>query len=162
MNFQIGDKVVHQIYGVGEIIQQQEKTFSGQTAPYYVVQIRDLTVWVPTDEVESHSLRPPTPTDGFEALFEILSDPPQPLPVDRLERKTWLSTQLRSAGLEGICRVVRDLSNSRQGKPLYDTEKALLERAQNLLLDEWTLSLKVPREQAEAELKRLLEKGTAG
>lgn len=152
---------MHQIYGVGEIIHQQEKTFSGQTAPYYVVQIRDLTVWVPTDEVENHSLRLPTSTGDFKALFKILGSTPQPLPADRLERKTWLSTQLRSSGLEGICRVVRDLSNSRQGKPLYDTEKALLERAQNLLLDEWTLSLNVPREQAEAEMKRLLEKGKA-
>jgi CarD family transcriptional regulator len=162
MNFQIGDKVVHQIYGVGEIVHQQDKTFSGQTAPYYVVQIRDLTVWVPTEEVENHSLRPPTPTGEFKALFEILGSPSEPLPVDRLERKTWLSSQLRSAGLEGICRVVRDLSAFRQGKSLYDAEKALLERAQNLLLDEWTLSLTVPREQAERELKQLLEQGKAG
>lgn len=162
MQYQIGDKVVHQVYGVGEIVQYQEKTFSGQTAPYYEVRIRDLTLWVPTEQDENHSLRLPTPTKDFNSLFDILSSSPQPLPTDRLERKSWLTTQLRSAGLAGICRVIRDLSSAGQVKSLYDAEKGLLERAQNLLLDEWALALKTPRMQAEAELKQLLGRGSAG
>ena len=162
MNFQIGDKVVHQVYGVGEIIHHEEKTLSGKTVPYYVVQIRDLTVWVPTQETETHNLRWPTPTSEFKALFKILGSASEPLPVDRLERKSLLTEQIRSEGLEGICRVVRDLSRFRQGKSLYDAEKSLLERAQNLLLEEWSLSLSVPRPEAERELARLLAAGGAG
>jgi CarD family transcriptional regulator len=157
MQFEIGDKVVHQMYGVGEIIQDEEKTLSGQTTHYYVVKIRDLTVWVPVKEVENHSLRPPTPTNEFGALFKILGSANEPLPADRMERKSQLTDQLNSRGLEGICRVVRDLSKFRKGKSLYDAEKNMLERAQNLLLEEWSLALSVPRPQAERELRLLLE-----
>jgi len=47
VDFQVGEKVVHWNYGMGEILQLDEKLLAGQMTRCYVVRIRDLTIWVP-------------------------------------------------------------------------------------------------------------------
>jgi CarD family transcriptional regulator len=156
MNFQVGDQVVHWVYGLGEIIQIDEKRLLGRTTQYYVVKIRDLTIWVPVSEASDRSLRYPTPASDFEELFSILSSPAQPLSDDRLVRKTQLSDQLNDGKLASICRAVRDLTFHSQTKKLNENDKAILERAQSFLMTEWSVSLSVSVAQARQGLTHLL------
>lgn len=156
MSFQVGDTVVHWAYGPGEIIELDEKTLSGNAQLYYVVQIKDMTLWVPVKE-SNGSLRSPTPAKEYEKLFAILKSGGQPLSTDRLERKTLLQERMRSGSLEGICYVIRDLNFVNRGKKLNENDSALFERAQNLLLTEWSISFSMPLSQAELELRQLLE-----
>ncbi len=155
--FQVGDKVIHWSYGLGEVIKLDEKTLSGQKARYYVVRVQNLTIWVPfSDDGNSH-LRPPTPKSDFDHLFTILSSPGEPLSNDRLERKNQLMEKMKNGSLEEICQVVRDLTFLRRGKKLNDHDIAILKRAHDFLIDEWKLSMIVPPAQAERELTQLLE-----
>jgi len=156
MDFQVGDKVVHWVYGPGEIINLEEKVLSGHTSLYYVVQVNDLTLWVPSDENGRRSIRFPTPASEFEDLFILLRSPGEPLSKDRLERKLDLSQRMKDGSLESICRVIRDLNYFRQTQKLSDSDTATLDRAQKFLLSEWRISLSIPVAQAEKELKRLL------
>jgi RNA polymerase-interacting CarD/CdnL/TRCF family regulator len=156
MNFQVGDQVVHWTYGPGEVIQLDEKALSGQTELYYVVQIRDMTLFVPINDKAETSLRLPTPAEEFESLFTILRSPAEPLSGDRWERKTELISRMKDGRLESICQVIRDLVVFRQSKKLNDYDNAILDRAQNFLLNEWQISLGVTRNQAEHELYALL------
>jgi RNA polymerase-interacting CarD/CdnL/TRCF family regulator len=156
MDFQVGDKVVHWVYGPGEIINLEEKVLSGHTTLYYVVQVNDLTLWVPSDEQGKRSMRFPTPASEFEDLFVLLRSPGDPLPNDRLERKLELSERLKDGTLESICRVIRDLHLFRLTQKFNESDTSTLERAQKFLLSEWRISLSVPAAQAEKELKQLL------
>jgi RNA polymerase-interacting CarD/CdnL/TRCF family regulator len=156
MNFEVGDQVVHWTYGPGEIIQLDEKSLSGQTELYYVVQIRDMTLFVPINDQAETSLRLPTPADEFEELFTILKSPAETLSGDRWERKNQLMTRMKDGRLESICQVIRDLVVFRQAKKLNDYDTAILDRAQNFLINEWQISLGVPRAQAEHELQDIL------
>jgi len=160
MAFKVGDKVIHWNYGLGEIIQLDDKLLTDKMTQCYVVRIRDLTIWVPVNDMGKCSLRLPTPKSEFENLFAILSSPGEPLSSDRLERKTYLFEIMKDGKLDGICRVVRDLSNYRRAKKLNDHDKSMLEHARNFLLNEWKLSLSVPMAQAEQELKSLLGEPT--
>jgi RNA polymerase-interacting CarD/CdnL/TRCF family regulator len=156
MNYQVGDQVMHWNYGLGEIIQMDEKVLSGQKTRCYVVKIRDLTLWVPIGETGKCSLRPPTPRSEFEAFFKILRSPGEPLPQDRYERKNQLQETLKDGKLEGVCRVVRDLYSYSRTKKLNDYDKAILTRAQDYLFSEWRQSLSISLAQAELELGRML------
>jgi len=71
MEFQTGDKVVHYIYGVGEIIQIEKKILAGRSVVYYRVQIRDLTLWVPVNGTGRQSLRLPTSANQFEERLKF-------------------------------------------------------------------------------------------
>jgi RNA polymerase-interacting CarD/CdnL/TRCF family regulator len=156
MNFLVGDQVVHSVYGLGEIIQLDEKKLSGRTAQYYVVRIRDLTLWVPINDSGDSNLRYPTPASDFEALFAILRSPGEPLSEDRLVRKTQLTDQIKDGKLSSVCRAVRDLTYHRHTKKMNENDTATLERLQNFLLNEWVVSLSISFSQAKQELSLLL------
>ncbi len=159
MTFQVGDKVVHWSYGPGQIIQVDEKRISGRNELYYVVQIRDLTLWVPVDEATPQSLRPPTSKREYRRLFDILRGPGETLSDDRFERKAHLTGHMRDGTLESICRAIRDLITLSYRKKLNDYDAALLERARRFLLDEWEISFSVSVNDAQRQLDLLLEEG---
>lgn len=159
LSFNIGDKVVHSSYGPGEIIQLEEKKLSGRNMLYYVVQVRDMTLWVPVEHKGPRSLRSLTSTRDFKKLFDILNGPSELLAEDRLERKAYISEMLRDGSLASVCRVIRDLYALAHRKKLNEYDAATLERARKFLLDEWNLSLSVSVNEARHQLDTLLESG---
>ena len=160
MEYQIGDRVVHQSYGPCDIVQMDQKTVAGQSMLYYVVRIGDMTVWVPKNSLGESHLRPLTADNEFERMFAILSSPSEILPIDRFERKSLLLDLMRDGTLELKCRVVRDLTRLNKAKRLNDSDLTILERARNYLLIEWRLVLAVATSQAEEQLAKLLEKSS--
>jgi len=156
LDYQIGDKVIHATYGLGEVVQIDEKYIHERQMLCYVVSIRDMTIWVMADEAGKSGLRLPTPRDDFENLFAILTSPGEPLPVDRFERKTHLLDRMKDGRLASICSVIRDLVFYRQARKFNDYDKSTLERAKDLLLTEWTYSLSVSPVQAKNELVQLI------
>ena len=158
MNFYKGDMVMHWSHGIGQIVNLEERALSGAKAVYYVVQVRDMTVWVPADSKVGSRLRPPTPKFRFQRLLAILSSPTEPLPEDRLERKTRLQELLQDGRPESLCQIVRDLSayHKQLGKPMNDHDQLVLKQARTTLLGEWGFVLSITHAQAENELYRLL------
>ena len=158
MNFQKGETVMHWTYGIGQIVNLEERALSGAKTIYYVVQVRDMTVWVPADSKVGTRLRTPTPKLHFERLLAILSSPSEPLPEDRLERKTRLLELLHDGRPESLCQVIRDLSayQKQQARPLNDNDQMILKQSRNTLLGEWGFVLSITPAQAEHELHRLL------
>ena len=158
MNFHKGDTVIHWTYGIGQIVNLEKRALSGSNATYYVVQIRDMTVWVPADSKVGDRLRSPTPKLRFERLLAILSSPSEPLPADRLERKNRLRELLQDGRPESFCQVIRDLSayQKQQVRPLNDHDHMILKQSRNSLLGEWGFVLSITPAQAEYELYRLL------
>lgn len=162
MDFQVGDQVVHWSYGPGEIVQLDVKELSGRKSRYYVVQIGDLTLWVPIAESGASSLRLLTPPARFKKLFAILSSPGEALSTDRLVRKQQLSERMKDGQLESICKVIRDLSLFKHTQKMSEMDVAIMNRAQAFLLSEWTRSLSVSQAQAAEELQRLLTESLSG
>ena len=161
MNFHVGDQVIHWAYGPGVIIQLDEKELFGLSNKYYVVKLRDLTIWVPIAQTSECCLRFPTPAREFPKLFRILASPGEPLSADRFERKTLLTGRFKDRTLESICLVVRDLTLRKRQKKMNDDDSSLLDRARNFLLNEWSIVFSVPVQQAELELKELLGENEA-
>jgi RNA polymerase-interacting CarD/CdnL/TRCF family regulator len=158
MSFYKGDMVMHWAHGIGQIVNLEERALAGAKAVYYVVQVKDMTVWVPADSKVESRLRPPTPKFKFENLLAILSSPSEPLPEDRLERKTRLLELMQDGRPESLCQVIRDLSayQKQLGKPMNDNDHMVLKQARNTLLGEWGFVLSITPAQAEHELHRLL------
>jgi len=156
MNYQIGDKVIHWNYGLGEIVNIEEKTISGKPTLCYVLRTADLMMWVPIDDLQQSSLRKPTPPQEFEQLYAILSSPGEKLLDDRLLRKSQLMDQLKDGKLASTCRVVRDLTYFKRKSKLNDQEKSILERAIRSLVTEWAYSLQIPFSQANQAMANLL------
>jgi RNA polymerase-interacting CarD/CdnL/TRCF family regulator len=156
MNIHEGDSVMHWTHGLGKVVQMEERILAGQALLYYAIQIGDMTVWVPADELLESRLRLPTRTAEFKKLMGTLSQPGEPLPDDRRERKTLLTEWLKDGRTESLFRVIRSLSTYRQAHSLNLDEQTLLKRSQHALIGEWGYSMSVTHAQAESELSELL------
>lgn len=154
--YEVGDMVIHWMYGPGTIIQLDEKELDGRKSHYYVVRTRDLTIWVPTSDAEAKCLRKPTPAKEFKHLFTVLASNGEPLSSDRLERKLQLTERMKSGSLEDICTVIRDLISQKRSSKMNENDNATLERARSFLLSEWSISFDIPVQQANHELESLL------
>jgi len=157
MTFKIGDKVIHPAYGLGEIIHIEEKLIRDELRNCYVVQTPELTVWIPLNSAQQPGLRLPTSADEFTKMCAILNSPGEALPEDRAMRRDFLMTQMNDGQLSSICQVVRDLTNLKRKAKLNDQEKSILDHAMKSLLTEWIYSLKVPTNQAQQAIAKLLE-----
>ncbi len=158
MNFHTGDTVMHWTYGIGQIVNLEERDLLGSKTLYYAVQVRDMTVWVPADSKVGSRLRSPTSKLRFKRLLAVLSSPSEPLPEDRLERKTRLLELLQDGRPESLCQVIRDLSayQKQQARPMNDNDQMILKQSRNTLLGEWGFVRSITHAEAEHELHRLL------
>jgi len=158
MNFHKGDMVMHWTHGIGQIVNLEERALAGSKTVYYVVQVGDMTVWVPADSKVGTRLREPTPKRRFQQVLAILSRPSEPLPEDRLERKTRLLELIHEGRPEGLCQVIRDLSayQKQLGKAMNDNDQMILKQSRKTLLGEWGFVLSITPAQAEHELQRML------
>jgi CarD family transcriptional regulator len=155
--FQVGDKVIHWAHGPGEIIQLDEKSLSGHTQQYYVVETSNLKLWVPVDQIDDHSLRLPTPKKDFKDLFQILVSPGKSFSLGRNERRLQLVERLKDHELASICGIIRDLTLHKRLNKMNDNDKAILARNRNVLIYEWSIASSISTRQAEIELGKLLE-----
>ena len=162
MNFRKGDSVMHCTYGLGEIIQMEERTLFGPKMMYYAVKIGDMTVWVPADDKLETRLRPPTRGAEFKRLLNILAGPGEPLPDDRHARKELLKEWLKNGRAESLCHVIRSLESYRHVRALNDNDQILMRQTQHALIGEWGYSLSITTAQAEHELHHLLSSNANG
>ena len=156
MNIHEGDTVMHWTHGLGKVVRLEERALSGEVILYYEIQIDDMMVWVPADDMLETRLRPPTHAAEFKNLMSILSEPGEPLPENRRERKTLLLELLKDGRTESRLRVIRSLVTYRQDHSLNLDEQEILKRSKSALLAEWSCAMSVTAAQAETELHRLL------
>jgi RNA polymerase-interacting CarD/CdnL/TRCF family regulator len=156
MGFQVGDKVIHGTFGMGEIIQIEDINLQGRLTTCYTVQIDNLTIWIPIDKAEQHSLRLPSTPEEFSVIIAILSSPGEELPADRQLRADQLMTQIKDGQLDSICRAVRDLNHFQRVSRLNDKERYILDRGSHSLLTEWAYSSGISLSQAQQQLTSLL------
>lgn len=158
MNYHIGDQVVHWNYGPGTIIGIDEKVLANKARKYYVVEVERMTVWVPVGEAGEKSIRPPTPSAEFKKLLKLLRGPCKQLPDQQSLRQNELSERMKKRTLADVCCIIRDLVARSRTQKLNRNDAETLRRAEEFLLNEWELALRMPRETAQQEMDSLLEK----
>ncbi len=156
MNYAIGNTVIHWTHGLGTVIAIDQMNLAGITQQYYVVEVGLLKLWVPIEEANGGSIRLPTESVHFRMLFDILRMPGQRLPEQHYQRKIALRERMQKRTLEGLCHVIRDLTDRSNHHTLNENDSAVLFRAEEHLLDEWVLSLGAERSHALRELEVLL------
>jgi RNA polymerase-interacting CarD/CdnL/TRCF family regulator len=156
INYKIGDTVVHWTHGQGTIIAIDELLLAGVSQQYYVIEVEQFKFWVPIEEANEGSIRFPMESIQFKSLLEILRMPGEKLPDNQYKRKIDLRQRMQKRTPEGLCHVIRDLSDRSHQHPLNQNDSSVLFRAEEYLLDEWVISMGDERSKALLELEGLL------
>jgi RNA polymerase-interacting CarD/CdnL/TRCF family regulator len=157
MQFKVGDLVVHLAYGVGHIVEIEEKRFSDKgTHLYYKVALAKRMVWMPVETQGASGLRLVTAKSDLDQYRNLLKSHPVPLDKNHHRRHLELVSRLKQGSFQVVCEVVRDLTAWSWRKPLGQTDTATLQKTRESLYQEWATAAGVSITEAIKEVESLL------
>ncbi|MCL4394455.1 MAG: hypothetical protein M1482_06600 [Chloroflexi bacterium] len=160
MEFQIGEHVVHPVYGVGTVKTLTHQRFAGgKMREYYEVVSGGVTVWVPVNEEGFTVLRRIAAKESLGECRRVLKGRPVPFAVDRQKRQLEIAARMKGRMLPALCEIVRDLRAQGRLKPLGIAEDGLLRKTFKALCEEWAASEGVNDQAAIREIESLLQGG---
>lgn len=141
--FNTGDIAVYPAHGVGVIENVERKSIQGKEQSFLIMRIfdNDMTIMVPTENVDKVGLRELISEDQINQVFDILkAKSPQ------LDGKTWnkrfreYSEKIKVGQPHDIAEVMRDLMNLKNEKGLSFGERKMLDNVKHLLSQEIALA----------------------
>jgi len=141
--FKIGEKVVYPAHGVGVIEGVQTKVISGNERKFYMLRIidSDMTIMIPTENVQSVGLRRIIGKDMVAKVYKILRDKKV-----EIDQQTWnrryreYTEKIKTGSVLEIAKVLRDLFVLKGDKELSFGERKMLDTARNLLVKELAIA----------------------
>jgi CarD family transcriptional regulator len=160
-SFNVGDHAVYPAHGVGLVEAIEIREISGKKQSFYILKILDneMTVMVPTDNLESVGLRSVIPRRRVGEIFKILRKRKV-----KLDHQTWnrryreYMEKIKTGSVYEIAAVLRDLFLLKVEKELSFGERKMLDTARSLLVKELSLAKKVKEETIEKEIHKIFGK----
>ena len=154
--FKVGEKVVYPAHGVGVIESMQERNVSGTQKKFYMLRIidSDMTILIPTENVQSVGLRRIIGKDMVAKVYKILRDKKV-----EIDQQTWnrryreYTEKIKTGSVLEIAKVLRDLFVLKGDKELSFGERKMLDTARNLLVKELAIAKSNSEEKIMEELR---------
>ena len=153
--FNIGDKIVYPVQGVGIIDFIEEKEFQGKLQKYYNIHLINNTMklMLPSTRVESSNIRLISDSgtlndilediDKYQASSNSLDD------INTKDRIEINSNKIKSGALTDLIEVVCTLTQIKSQHPLNTSENQLLKNATKFLTDEISLIKGISQNEAQ-------------
>ena len=158
MIFKVGETVVYPHHGAALIEAIETRTIKGEQREYLVLKVAqgDLTVRVPSDNVDLVGVRDVVNQEGLERVFNVLRQPYTEEPTNWSRRYKANLEKLASGDVIKVAEVVRDLWRRERERGLSAGEKRMLAKARQILVSELALAEKTDEDKAEAILDEVL------
>ena len=159
MTFQVGEKVVYPNHGVATIENISSRAFAGHFERFYLLRLtyNSLTVMVPFSHVDDLRLRRVTRNGEVARVISFLSEGQCRGQNDWKDRFRENTEKMQNGSLLAVAEVMKGLLILQMEKPLSFREKKMLDRAQRMLIMEFSTS----RGLSEAEAADLLDRALA-
>ena len=154
--FKIGDKVEYPAHRVVLIEGVHTKVISGSERKFYMLRIidSDMTIMIPTENVNSVGLRRIIGKDMVAKVYKILRDKKV-----EIDQQTWnrryreYTEKIKTGSVLEIAKVLRDLFVLKGDKELSFGERKMLDTARNLLVKELAIAKSHSEEKIMEELR---------
>ena len=156
--FKVGDTAVYPKHGVAVVKRIDEREVGGKKKKFYVLEVvaNQMTIMVPTDNVESVGLREIITDQEVMNVYKILKK--RDIKIDQT---TWnrrfreYSEKIKTGSVYEIAEVLRNLFLLRHSKDLSYGERQMLEQAKGLLVKEISLARNTKEEVIEEEIQSI-------
>ncbi|MBI2606251.1 MAG: CarD family transcriptional regulator [Deltaproteobacteria bacterium] len=160
MLFKVGDNAVYPSHGVAVIKKIDEREVGGKKKKFYVLQVleNEMTIMVPTDNIQSVGLRPIIGKKEVLNVYKILKRKDV-----KVDNTTWnrryreYMEKIRTGSVYEIAEVLRNLYVLKVNKDLSFGERKMLDSAKQLLIKELSIAKAEDENMIEAELNAIFE-----
>ena len=156
--YQIGDKVVHPMYGGGVVDSIVQKTVDGVVRDYYILKLpnRSMVVMVPTENCEEIGMRPVVNQEQADRVLAAIPDIQVEMTANWNHRYRENMERMKSGDLLEVARVIKGLTIRDQKRGLSTGERKMLHSARQILISEIVLAKSSSYESVEKELDTAL------
>ncbi len=158
MLFEVGDRVVHPVYGAGRITRIEKRQEGDNASTYYVIPTEpgSTNLLVPTDAASELGLREVVDPSVIDSVLEVLRSEPQTPPECKalngpLKKINWSDPHF-------LAELIRDLVPVERLGKISAVQRKALKRAEKLLLGEICLVLGLEYAVAEQLVYEQVEK----
>lgn len=158
MSFQIGDKVVHPMYGAGVLESIVQRKVDGVVREYYIMKLpnRSMVVMIPTENSEEIGVRPVIDRNQAGQVLAAIPNIQVEMTSNWNHRYRENMERLKSGDLLEVARVVKGLTIRDSKRSLSTGERKMLHSARQILISELVLSTSESYEAVEQELDAAL------
>ena len=157
--FNIGDKAVYPMHGVGIIESIESRDICGIEQNFYVLKILDngMTIMVPEGNIDDVGLREVISKRKVRQIYKILEERDVVL-----DNQTWnrryreYTEKIKSGSPVEIAKVLRDLCVLRCDKDLSFGERKMFDMAQSLLVKEISVAKNIDEDKVEEDFRKIL------
>lgn len=155
--YDLGDWIVHQHYGMGQIKKTEIKPMHGEDMECYRVRTKDGVFWFPADQDDNPRIRPVASREVLKRGLEVLNKPPRNFDADYKEVRKRINDVKSEGSIVSIARLLRDLSARSAVKKLNDLEEQTLRSFTDQFLKEWTMCMEIGPGAAQKQLETFLQ-----
>lgn len=158
MSFQIGDKVVHPMYGAGILESVVQRKVGGVVRDYYIMKLpeRSMIVMIPTENSEEIGVRPIIDCEQADRILASIPQIQVEMTSNWNHRYRENLERLKSGDLLEVAWVVKGLTQRETSRGLSTGERKMLHSARQILISELVLSKSISYEGAEQALDTAL------
>lgn len=162
MRFEVGDSVVYPGYGVGRVIDQEERTINETSRTFLVITFKEAEneskVMIPVSNTGDVGLRAPSTKKDAKKAMDLLCDGSLEILQGWKDRFAAHGTMMAQGDLLSVAQVLKALWILNRKKPLSFREKKMYQKALLLMSSEVALILGKSREDTEAQILLKLSK----
>ena len=146
LSLKVGDKAVYPGHGVGKITSIENKDVMGSELIFYSIEILEsgIKIMFPKNRLETIGVRPVISKQEAEKVLTILKTPAE---KKKIQEKNWQKRhqiymdKIKNGSIFEIAEVIKDLSNIKKDKELSYGEKRMMDKAQNMVYSELSITV---------------------
>lgn len=153
--YNIGQKVIHPLHGVGVVEMIEEKTILGKISPFAVISFQNDRLKIMINLNQTSSLvRDLVGKEEVPQVFRHLKRCKSELPTKSSERYNINLKKIKSADVYQVAEVIKDLTDLSLVKKLSPKELSMLKQTKKLLSTEFSYITEMTPEEIEEMIDR--------
>jgi len=156
--YEVGEYIVHLIYGVGQVKKIERRPIGGAKRLCYRVRTDDGVFWLPTVNADNRRVRPIASPKHIRNAIKILQKNPKKMSSNYKSRRKRIREVILDGDLSTDMELVRDLNARQFKKGLNMTEQDALDTIIKRFLKEWSLTKGIKIQEARQKLDQFLQK----
>ena len=154
--FAVGDWIVHNAYGVGQIKKIEKKPIHGEKIRAFRVKVKDGFYWLPLKRADNPRVRRVVTKRKLNRALRMITRKPKKMAKNYKARNKRIKKDLESGSIYKMARLMRDLLALRKTKKWNNTEKDAFDRMMELFARECSVCYDMPIEDGRAKIAEVI------
>ena len=156
LTYEVGDWIVHNAYGVGQIKKIETKPIHGEKVETFRVRTKDSVYWLPVEEADTSRIRRVVNKRKLRRALKAVKSKPKEMAKNYKTRNATIKDVFLDGSFMKMAKLLRDLLALQKRKKWNMTETDAVERIKQRFSREYAVCYEVPIEEGRQKISELI------